>query len=115
MIRDEAGPNRPVIGIAALGNAVLGLNQRDDAVGWSTNALLEQLDASSPEGQRSLAGHLLTFARAEVSRVHADDFEWVGLSSAQKIQYLEGVAAAADNARRAAWPTQVTSGLPSMN
>ena len=35
LVRDERGPNRPIIGIAALGNAILGLNQRDDALGWS--------------------------------------------------------------------------------
>ena len=28
LIRDEAGSNRPIIGVAALGNAILGLNQR---------------------------------------------------------------------------------------
>ena len=102
LIRDESGPSRPVIGIAALGNAVLGLNQRDDALGWSTKALLERLDDSSPEGQRSLTRHLVAFARAEVARVYADDFELAGLSSAEQIRYLEGVAAAADNARRVA-------------
>ena len=48
LIRDEAGPNRPIIGIAALGNAILGLNQRDDALGWSVRSLGKRLDAASP-------------------------------------------------------------------
>lgn len=102
LIRDERGPNRPIIGIAALGNAVLGLNQRDNALGWSAEALLERLDDSSPEDQRTLTRHLLAFARAEVARVYAQDFEVAGLSSAGKIRSLERVAAAADNARRVA-------------
>ena len=32
-------PDRPLIGIAALGNPVLGLAKRDDHFGWSANGL----------------------------------------------------------------------------
>ena len=102
LIRDENGPNRPIVGIAALGNAILGLNQRDDALGWSVRALSRRLDSSSPTDQRSLAHHLMTFARAEVDRVYDRDFELDGLTAGEKIRYLEQVEAAADKARRAA-------------
>ena len=57
LIRDDAGPNRPVIGIAALGNAILGLNQRDDALGWSVKALARRLDAASSADRRRIARH----------------------------------------------------------
>lgn len=43
LVRDAAGPGRPVIGIAALGNAILGMSQRDDALGWSRSALERRL------------------------------------------------------------------------
>ena len=102
LIRDERGPNRPIIGIAALGNAILGLNQRDDALGWSVSALSSRLDDSTPADQRRLARHLVAFARAEVARVYARDLRLAGLTSAEKIRHLEHVAAAADNARRVA-------------
>ncbi len=34
LIRDAARPNHPVMGITALGNAVMQLGPRDDAIGW---------------------------------------------------------------------------------
>ena len=102
LIRDERGPNRPIIGIAALGNAILGLNQRDDALGWSVSALSRRFDDSTPTDQSRLARHLVAFARAEVARVYARDFGLAGLTSAEKIGYLEQVVAAAGSARRAA-------------
>lgn len=58
LVRDEAGPNRPIIGIAALGNAILGLAQRDDALGWSVHSLARRLDSSSPAEQRKIVRHL---------------------------------------------------------
>ena len=102
LVRDERGPNRPIIGIAALGNAILGLNQRDDALGWSVGALSRRFEDSSPAGQLNLARHLVAFARAEVARVYARDFKLAGLTYEEKIRYLEGVEAAANTARRAA-------------
>ena len=102
LIRDAHGPNRPIIGIAALGNAILGLNQRDDALGWSVSALSRRLDNSTPADRRGLACHLVAFARAEVDRVYARDFKLAGLTSAEEIRYLEHLKAAADNARKVA-------------
>ena len=74
LIRDEAGPNRPIIGIAALGNAILGLAQRDDALGWSVQSLARRLDEASAAEQRKVVRHLLEFIRAEAERIYADDF-----------------------------------------
>ncbi|MCY4103069.1 MAG: DUF4338 domain-containing protein [bacterium] len=102
LVRDERGPGRPIVGIAALGNAILGLNQRDDALGWSIDALSRRYDDSSPEDQSSLARHLAAFALAEVDRVYTRDFNLAGLSSEEKIRYLGDIEAAADSARRAA-------------
>ena len=102
LVRDERGPNRPVVGIAALGNAILGLNQRDDALGWSVNALSKRLNGSSPADQRNLARHLVAFARAEVDRVYARDFKLAGLTCDDKIHCLEDIEATADGARKTA-------------
>ena len=102
LVRDERGPNRPIIGIAALGNAILGLHQRDDTLGWSFNALSRRLDDSSPADQRGLARHLVAFARTEVDRIYTRDLKLADLTSEEKIHYLEDIEAAADSARTAA-------------
>lgn len=102
LIRDELGPNRPIIGIAGLGNAVLGLSQRDTALGWSVSALTKRLDNSTPTDQRDLARHLVAFARAEVKRVYSRDLEWAELPTTKRIQYLEQVEATSDDARKVA-------------
>ena len=103
LVRDERGPSRPIIGIAALGNAILGLNQRDDALGWSVNALSRRLDDSSPADQSSLARHLAAFARAEIDRIYTRDLKLTGLiTSEEKIRYLGEIEAEADAARKAA-------------
>jgi Domain of unknown function (DUF4338) len=102
LIRDEAATNRPVIGIAALGNAILGLNQRDDALGWSVRSLAKRLSTGSLAGQRKIARHIVAFARDEVARVYADDFKITKLSAPAAVRYLEKAESAADAARKAA-------------
>jgi hypothetical protein len=102
LIRDDAGPNRPVIGIAALGNAILGLNQRDDALGWSVRSLSNRLDAASPADRRKIARHIIAFVREEVSKVYAADFAMDSLPSDKVVAYLESIEATADTARRVA-------------
>jgi len=58
LVRDEAGPDRPVIGIAALGNAVLGLTTRDRALGLTADALRERFLAADGRQRRRLVDHL---------------------------------------------------------
>lgn len=43
LIRDAARPNHPVVGITALGNAVMQLTPRDDALGWTLGGLRRAL------------------------------------------------------------------------
>ena len=73
LIRDAAAPNRPIIGIAALGNAILGLNQRDDALGWSLRSLRQRLTGASHDEQSHLAQHLLARLQAEFARIYKED------------------------------------------
>ena len=102
LIRDDAAPNQPIIGIAALGNAILGLNQRDDALGWSVRSLAKRLDTASPSEQRRISRHLVSFARSEVDKIYAGDFKLSKLDAAGKIRYLEENEIAADAARKVA-------------
>jgi hypothetical protein len=43
LVRDRAAPNHPVIGIAALGNAIVQARTRDKWIGWTTDVFLERL------------------------------------------------------------------------
>ena len=47
LIRDAARPNHPIMGITALGNAVMQLGPRDDQLGWTIDGLKKAL--SFPE------------------------------------------------------------------
>lgn len=102
LVRDDAHPSRPIIGIAALGNAILGLNQRDDALGWSAAALASRLDSASASEKKKLARHLVEFAKAEQERVYSRDFRLARLTTDAKVRYLEEVASSADSARKVA-------------
>lgn len=100
LVRDEAGPNRPIIGIAALGNAILGLAQRDDALGWSVLSLAQRLDVATAAEQRKIVRHLLAFIRAEAERIYVGDFDLRGLSPSEAVAYLYEIELAANSARR---------------
>jgi hypothetical protein len=63
LVRDRARPLHPVIGIAALGNSIVHLADRERWVGWSVEALADQLDAAPAAERRAVAArtcaHLL--------------------------------------------------------
>ena len=61
LIRDAARPNHPVMGITALGNAVMQLGPRDDAIGWT----MDGLKAALADGRISDA-ELLEALRARI-------------------------------------------------
>ncbi len=46
LVRDRAAPNHPVIGIGALGSAVVQLTPRDRWIGWTPSEFLERLRAA---------------------------------------------------------------------
>jgi hypothetical protein len=45
LVRDRAGENHPVMGIAALGSAIVQLRLRDEWIGWSAAAFIRRLAA----------------------------------------------------------------------
>lgn len=100
IIRDDAGPGRPVIGIAALGNAILGLSQRDDALGWSSASLVRRLESATSAERRKLVRHLVDFMRAERDRVYAADLGIRRLRPETAVSRLTDIEQAADSARR---------------
>jgi hypothetical protein len=100
IVRDDLGPGRPVIGIAALGNAILGLSQRDDALGWSSASLARRLESATSTERRKLARHLVDFMRAERDRVYSADLGIRRLRPETAVTRLAEIEHAADNARR---------------
>jgi Domain of unknown function (DUF4338) len=73
LVRDEAGPDRPVIGIAALGNAVLGLRARDRALGLTADALRERFQESDGRQRRRLLNNLWRVVQDGFENVLHDD------------------------------------------
>ncbi len=100
LIRDEAGPNRPIIGIVGLGNPVLGLSQRDEALGWSTSALSDRLESASAVERYKIANHLVEFMRAEYERVYKKDLGIDCLPAGDAVTHLLEIERSADSIRR---------------
>ncbi len=99
IVRDAAVPHRPVIGIAALGNAILGLSQRDDALGWSSVALRRRLESCTPTERRVIARHLVDYMREEYDRVYSADLNIRRLRPDTAVARLTAVEQNADAAR----------------
>lgn len=53
LIRDAAQPCHPVMGIAALGNSIVQLAERDKSIGWSTEGLALRLERKSKPVRQS--------------------------------------------------------------
>ncbi len=69
LIRDAARPNHPVMGITALGNAVMQLGPRDDWIGWT----IEGLRQAMADGRVS-DGELLEAFRARIREDYSEVF-----------------------------------------
>ena len=57
LVRDSARPSHPVIGIAALGNSVVQLAERDRFIGWSIDGLVSRLERRSRRVRRNIEGN----------------------------------------------------------
>jgi hypothetical protein len=75
LVRDRTLPTRPLIGIAALGNPVLGLAKRDEYYAWSANGLERRLADLAPKKRRELGDHLLCVLREGIDETYAADFD----------------------------------------
>jgi hypothetical protein len=73
LVRDAALPERPLIGIAALGNPVLGLAKRDDYYGWSADGMQRRLAERSKRKRRELAAHLMRVLHEGIETTYSAD------------------------------------------
>ena len=76
LIRDHGAESQPIIGIAALGNPVLGLARRDDFAGWTLQSLRTRLAASSSEARTQTLKQLLSSVQDGIQSVYVDDFDF---------------------------------------
>src|SRR5215211_876863 len=73
LVRDGAAEGRPLIGIAALGNTVLGLAQRDDYAGWSAIGFRARWAALGSGKRRRLAERLLDVIEEGITETFSED------------------------------------------
>ena len=81
LVRDGAADGRPLIGIAALGNTVLGLAPRDDYAGWSASGLRARWETLSVRNRRRLAKHLVEVVEEGIVETYSDDIWPDGIPS----------------------------------
>lgn len=85
IIRDSALPNKPVIGIAALGSSIIHIPERDKFIGWDvstrTRNLIYTMDAyvlgALPPYNYLLGGKLVSYliASNEVRKIYQDKYK----------------------------------------
>ena len=90
LIRDAAVDDRPLVGIAALGNPVLGLAQRDEFFGWSARGLRTGLKGMSDADKQRLAARLLDVLDKGIQETYQSD---LGITTAQVENDWRGVIA----------------------
>ena len=73
LVWDGAAERRPLIGIAALGNAILGLAPRDLYAGWSVVGLHARWTKLSNRDRRLLAEHILQVIEDGIAETFSDD------------------------------------------
>ena len=94
LVRDGAAEGRPLIGIAALGNTVLGLAQRDHYAGWSAKGLRTRWAKLSVRNRCRLAERLLEGVEEGIAETFSDDMwpdgiprDWhVAVAEAERIE-----------------------------
>ena len=89
LVRDGAAVGRPLIGIAALGNTVLGLAQRDHYAGWSASGLRTCWAKLSARNCRRLAERLLEVVEEGIAETFSDDMWPNGVSGDWRVAMAE--------------------------
>ncbi|HVY73796.1 MAG TPA: Druantia anti-phage system protein DruA [Puia sp.] len=85
LIRDKGLPNKPIIGIAALGSPIIHIPERDDFIGWDkdirTKNLIYAMDAyvigAVPPYNHLLGGKLISYLLAsnEVRKIYREKYK----------------------------------------
>lgn len=76
LVRDKAAPFHPVIGIAALGSAIVQIRERDNWIGWQPQKLLKHLNDKPDAGW---AKWLLNRLNEGLNEIYLDDLIEDGL------------------------------------
>lgn len=87
LIRDNALPNKPIIGIAALGSSIIHIPERDKWIGWNTEKrtknLVYTMDAyvlgALPPYNHLLGGKLISYiiASNEIRRIYQQKYKGI--------------------------------------
>jgi hypothetical protein len=77
LVRDAAQTNHPVIGISALGNTVMQLTPRDEALGWTMDGLLK-IHQDGIVGEDELFAAFLGRLRDDYGQVFSNDLPLAG-------------------------------------
>jgi hypothetical protein len=102
LIRDAGLPNKPVIGIAALGSPIIHIPERDDFVGWNLKTRTENLNytmdayviGALPPYNHLLGGKLISYilASKEVRKIYEKKYkDKLTLISGRKQSKLVGL------------------------
>lgn len=82
LVRDKAAPLHPVIGIGALCSPIMQLRERDEWIGWQSEAFLAHVRANPSQ---KLAKWLVETLDGAISEVYIDDFIENGILSARDL------------------------------
>ena len=82
LVRDRAAENHPVIGVAALGSAVVQLGVRDRWIGWTAEELIEQMRAAP---SKTYAAWVIDAISDAINDIYCRDLVRDGLVSAKTI------------------------------
>ena len=102
LVRDRAVPYHPVIGIAALGSAVVQLAERDDWIGWQPAVFLESLRAAPTV---RAARWVMNRLKTALDEIYVDDLVkdglyWPSLWDSPTGDAIERLMKEADSCRR---------------
>ncbi|MEH0843115.1 Druantia anti-phage system protein DruA [Micromonospora sp. CPCC 205711] len=102
LVRDRAAPFHPVIGIAALGSAVVQLAERDDWIGWQPAVFLDGLRAAPTlRMARWITSRLKTgLDELYVEDLIKDGLYWPSLWDGPTTEAIERLLKEADTRRR---------------
>lgn len=83
LIRDAAAPNHPVIGIAALGSAIVQLSQRDKWIGWTSADFVR---TTKEQPSNATARWILSQLDALVDSIYKVDLLKAGILSRKELR-----------------------------
>lgn len=83
LVRDAAGPNHPVIGIAALGSSVVQSSVRDQWIGWDLKGTCARLELMRP---KKAIGWVLTWSNKLLRDIYVADFVRDGVITRAQIR-----------------------------